>query len=60
MQKVLTVIFKDVEELTEVSLRSIPEQKEHVVLSTDSGRIAVKISELELAIKEIKEFNDEV
>lgn len=57
MQKVLTVIFKDVEEVSEVSLRSIPENKGHVVLITDNGKVAIKISELEQALAEIVSFN---
>ena len=57
MDKILTVIFRDIEGESDVKLRSIPGNKENLVLELPgSAPTVVSISELELAIGTVKEF----
>lgn len=59
MQKMLTVMFKDVDSVGDISLKSVPDNKENLVITVEGTTICVKVSELEQAITEIKEFNSE-
>jgi len=57
MKKILTVIFKDVEDLSDVSLRSVSDAKDSIVVIVEGGTpVVVKIAALEEAIAAIKEF----
>lgn len=56
MVKLLTVIFKDVEQLSDISLKTVPDAKDTMVLLVEGATVVLKISELEEAIAEIKRF----
>lgn len=60
MKKMLTCTFMDIENASDVTTRSVADNKENMVLMLEGVAVVVSISNLKEAIKEIEDFNNEV